>query len=292
MWEENRYCSLLNISQHSQTNQDIYFQFHFADICKDQHGISTITYAGRQLKMEDYKWQTLFETEKQELNMCGRKIHVWSFCVDEHLQVQQGYLQYTQRTFARFQCSHCCRWWNSAQVHILFLIRLDAKSRCGTVKMKIFRQRCRRCNVSTFEKAEISEGNSKRVIINLISKIQSKFYERKNTRPPLEPEVYSDVVEGPHEKKYCEACKMQVCHWNTVSEDKTMTVMSKPETFYPRATSRVYEQDNTILWPTETYGTSRPTRAVYQSPDNENVNVFLMIIVLFLIAAWLSTLDK
>ncbi|XP_069583173.1 receptor-transporting protein 3-like [Ranitomeya imitator] len=241
--------------------------------------------------MEDYKWQNLFDIEKQEFTMCGRNSHVWSFSVDEHLQVQQGYLQHTQRTFARFQCSHCCRWWDSAQVHILFLIRLDAKRRCGTVKMKIFRQRCRRCNVSTFEKAEISEENGKRVIINLTSKIQSKFYERKNTRPTLEPEVYSDDVEGPHEQKYCEACKMQVCHWNAVSEEKTMAALPKPETFYPRATSRVYEQDKTIFWPTETYVTSRPTRAVYQSPENENVNVFFVIIVFLIIVALLATSD-
>ncbi|XP_073529624.1 receptor-transporting protein 3-like [Phyllobates terribilis] len=191
----------------------------------------------------------------------------------------------------RFQCSHCCRWWNSAQVHILFLIRWDPKFKCGTVKMKIFRQRCRRCNVSTFEKAEISEENSKRVIIiNVVSKIQSKFYERKNTRPPLQPEVYSDVVEGPHETKYCEACKMQVCNWNAVSEDKTMAAMPKPETFYPRASSRVYEQDKTNFWPIETYLTSRPTRAVYQSPDDETGRIFVFIIG-FLIFALLYILD-
>ncbi|CAJ0961253.1 unnamed protein product [Ranitomeya imitator] len=68
--------------------------------------------------------------------------------------------------------------------------------------MKIFRQRCRRCNVSTFEEPDISQENSKRIIINLVSKILSKIYKWKPTRPPLEPEVYSDHIEGPHEKKY------------------------------------------------------------------------------------------
>ncbi|XP_075194620.1 receptor-transporting protein 3-like [Anomaloglossus baeobatrachus] len=233
------------------------------------------------MKMENSNWQKLFDNERQNQGIPQK----WSFCVDEHLQRQQGYLQYTQHTFASFQCSFCGRRWNSAQVHILFLIRWDAKFRNGTVKMKIFRQSCRRCNASTFEKAEISDENSKRVIINLIIKIQSKIFERKNTRQPLEPEVYNDDMEGPHEKKNCEACMMKVCPWNAVSEGKTMAAVPKPETFRPR----FYEQANNF-WPTETSVTSRTTRPVYQPQDNEDGKLYIFLLVLLLFAAWLFTL--
>ncbi|XP_077149033.1 receptor-transporting protein 3-like [Ranitomeya variabilis] len=189
--------------------------------------------------MVTYKWQNLFENETQNQGIN----YVWSFCVDKHLPKQQGYLKYTQHTFASFQCSCCGRRWNSAQVHILFLIWWNSKSRCGTVNMKIFRQRCRWCNVSTFEEPDISHENTKRIIINLVSKIQSKVYKWKLRRPPLKPEVYSDHVEGPHEKKYCEACMMKVCPWNTGYRDKTMIAMPAPEVFQHRDTSRVGEQN-------------------------------------------------
>ncbi|XP_073445545.1 receptor-transporting protein 3-like [Dendrobates tinctorius] len=184
-------------------------------------------------------WQSLFENEIHNKGIN----HVWSFYVDDHLQEQQGYLQYIQHTFASFQCSRCGRRWYSAQVHILFLIRRNAKSWCGTVHMRIFRQRCRQCNGLTFEMPKISQENSKRLIINLVSKIQSTIYQWKPRRPPLEPEVYSDDVEGPHEKKYCKACKMKVCPRKAVSEVKTAIAMP---------TSRVGKPNEENVWTKDT----------------------------------------
>ncbi|XP_073445555.1 receptor-transporting protein 3-like [Dendrobates tinctorius] len=215
--------------------------------------------------METNMWQSLFENEMQNQGIN----YVWSFYVDDHLQKQQGYLQYIQHTFASFQCSRCGRRWNSAQVHILFLIRWNAKSWRGTVHMKIFRQRCRRCNISTFEMPEISQENSKRLIINLVSKIQSMIYQWKPRRPPLEPEVYSDDVEGPHEKKYCEACKMKMCPWNAVSEDKTAIAMP---------TSKVGKQNEENVWP-------KDTTVGHESPHIGCIIclVFLILLVPFVI---------
>ncbi|XP_073529211.1 receptor-transporting protein 3-like [Phyllobates terribilis] len=228
--------------------------------------------------MEIYKWQSLFENETQNQGIN----YEWTFCMDEHLQEQHGYLKYTQHTFASFQCSRCGRRWNSVQVHVLFLIQWSAKSRCGTVNMKIFRQRCRRCNISTFEKPDISNENSKRVIMNLVSKIQCKIHKWKHARPPLEPEVYSDHIEGPHEKKYCEACKMKVCPWNAVCRDKTMVAMPTSGIIFPRATSRVGEKNGENFWATD-------TTAGHESQDNGQVIaciiflIFLLLLVVFVI---------
>ncbi|XP_075197635.1 receptor-transporting protein 3-like [Anomaloglossus baeobatrachus] len=220
--------------------------------------------------MENSKWQNLFDNELQN----QRIPYKWSVCVDDHLQWQQGYLQYTQHTFARFQCLYCGRRWNSAQVHILFLIRWDATFWCGTVNMKIFRQSCRLCNGSTFQNPTISKENSKRVIINLVIKIQRKIYGWKNTRQPLEPLVYSDHREGPHEKKYCEACKMKVCPWYEGHRAKTIvdTLIPIPETFHPQATTKGGKQNEENLWATD-------TTTAHTSQDN-GCFIFVLIVLL------------
>ncbi|XP_075717917.1 receptor-transporting protein 3-like [Rhinoderma darwinii] len=232
--------------------------------------------------MEEYTWKNIFENEREDQGIN----HVWSFSVDEHLQAQQGYLQYTQCTFARFKCSHCLRLWNSAQVHILFLIRWDRVSRHGTVKMKIFRQGCRRCNSSILEKPEITEENVKRVISNLVSKIQNMVYGQNNTNPPLKPVVYSDDLDGPHEKEHCEACKKQVC---TRNAEKTMVVKPQPIKFQPWRSSGV-QQDKDISWDKYTHVPSRPTTEVHQSPEENGV--ILLLIFFFIIAMLLFGATK
>ncbi|XP_040287016.1 receptor-transporting protein 3-like [Bufo bufo] len=227
--------------------------------------------------MEEYMWKNIFENEilDQGIN------NVWSFCVDENLRPQTGYLQYKQYTYGSFQCSSCKRWWNSAQVHIMFRIRLEPTSRRGTVIMKIYRQRCRRCNTSIFQKPEISRENIKRVISNLVSKIQSMVYGRRNTNPPLMPENYSADVDGPHEKKHCEACQMQVCSWNTEHGEKTM--VDNPQLL---ASSRIQQQTKKIFLYTN--APHRPTAAVHQSPDNESA-IIMFVLLIVLIVVWLFT---
>lgn len=233
--------------------------------------------------MEEHRWQNLFENEiqDQEIN------HVWSFMVDEHLLKEQGYLQYTQSTFARFQCSHCSRWWNSAKVHILFLIRWDRTYRRGTVKMRIFKQKCRRCYSSVLENPEITKENVNRVISNLVSKIQSMVYGQKNTRPPLSPVIYSDDLEGPHEKEHCEACKMQVCPWNAEHQEKT--AKPQPVNFHRWTNPGIQEQNKTIAWTSNNCAPYHLTTTVHQDENNE-VSFFVLIIIL--IVAFLIIITK
>ncbi|KAM3930930.1 receptor-transporting protein 3-like [Leptodactylus fuscus] len=227
--------------------------------------------------MEESTWKNIFENELEDQGIN----HVWSLCVDEHLKAQQGYLQYTQCTFARFHCSHCSRWWNSAQVHILFLIKSDRRSRGGAVKMRIFKQECRRCNVSILQKPEITHENMKRVISNLVSKIQSMTYGQNNKNPPLNPIIYSNDVEGPHEKKHCEACKLKVCPWNIEHGEKIMVANPQPAKLHPWASSGVQQQDKRSSFATYTSIPSSPSRAVHELPHDTVVTFVIIIFIIF-----------
>ncbi|XP_075058429.1 receptor-transporting protein 3-like [Mixophyes fleayi] len=231
--------------------------------------------------MDEYTWKNMFQNELDDQGVP----RVWSFCMEENLQPQQGYLQYTQCTFARFQCSRCSRWWNSAQVHILFLIRWDKHSRRGTVRMRIYRQECKRCNFAVLEKAEITEENSKRVISNLVSKIQSMVYRKNSGNVILPPVVYSDDIEGPHDKEHCEACKEKVCRWKAVDTDIRGHVI-KPQSAQLQIGQRLRVQENyqDFPWPTSyapSYAPSiRPSTAAHQT---QNVEIGVVILIIFII---------
>ncbi|XP_018117940.1 receptor-transporting protein 3 [Xenopus laevis] len=160
-------------------------------------------------------WRDVFQDRIEELLVP----HVWNLTVDTSLQKQPGWLQYTQCTFGRFRCSLCTRWWNSAEIHVLFLMKLDRTMRRGTVNMRIFRQECKKCTSAVMEKPEISLENITIIIGNLVKRIQSKFYSLNIRNEDAKPAVYSERREGPHNKEHCEACKQNVCRW-LVSEVK------------------------------------------------------------------------
>ncbi|XP_053569001.1 receptor-transporting protein 4 [Bombina bombina] len=179
--------------------------------------------------MDETSWRDEFDSKIEEIQVP----HKWNLSVDSHLkQEKQGWLLYTQCTFARFTCSHCRRWWNSAEVHILFAIKLDGN---GIVKMRIFRQECKRCNNSVMEKPEITYENLKRVISNLVNRIKSKIYRQSNGNEDLKSVIYSDKIEGPHDKAHCEACKHQVCQWQIIDEEQqSPSDLQEPSTDWPR----------------------------------------------------------
>uniref|UniRef100_A0A803KIS1 SH3 domain-binding protein 5-like n=1 Tax=Xenopus tropicalis TaxID=8364 RepID=A0A803KIS1_XENTR len=119
-----------------------------------------------------------------------------------------------------FRCSLCSRWWNSAEIHVLFLMKLDRTMRRGTVNMQIFRQECKKCTAAVMEKPEISQENIRIIIGNLVNRIQRKFYSPNSWDLDEKPVLYSERREGPHNKEHCEACKQNVCRWQ-VLEMKT-----------------------------------------------------------------------
>lgn len=165
-------------------------------------------------------WEDEFYYEIEERRVPG----AWTLYEDESLHMEEKGAKYTQRTFARFKCSGCTRWWNSAEVHVLFFMNLNRKLKQGTIKMKIFRQECKKCSFPKWEMPEISHENIVRITTNLVNRILQVFYGKKKAKQDLKPEVYSQSMEGPHDKEHCEACKLMICEWQTVATKKPPAV--------------------------------------------------------------------
>ncbi|XP_069829487.1 receptor-transporting protein 3-like [Dendropsophus ebraccatus] len=218
--------------------------------------------------MEREIWPNQFQNELKNQGISG----IWSFYVEEGLKSSDPH--FSQHTYASFRCSRCFREWNSAQVHILFVIKWDKIYRRGTVSMRIFRQTCRRCKNSAYETPVISKENIRRVICNLVGKIESMVYGHPTTRKPLQPEVDSNDVDGPHEKEHCEACKMHVCPWNT----------SRSSQAYPGAGSRAWGQEERIPW-VNTSLQYQSTLTAHQEEENIIIIAIIFFIIFLVIAA-------
>ncbi|NXT79576.1 RTP3 protein, partial [Zapornia atra] len=132
---------------------------------------------------------------------------------DDDLQLhalRPGWKEFVQRrAFGRFQCSQCLHGWSSARVHILF--HMCRSQGWGMVRMRTFRQTCRRCAEPRLEEPQFSEETMEKLLHNLVLKILQYFYH-----VPIQPselvEVVVDVpVRGPHDSARCEGCQLGVC---------------------------------------------------------------------------------
>ncbi|CAH2247998.1 Hypothetical predicted protein [Pelobates cultripes] len=142
--------------------------------------------------------------EETEISDC------WHIIEDADLKKESGWLCYEQKTFASFTCSGCNHHWSSGVVCIMFLMLKNKKQRSGTVKMRIFRQQCRRCSFSLMEKPIITSENIRRTISNLVMKIERAFYQKNNVCVEFKP-VSTGKSDGPHDKMRCEGCKLGFC---------------------------------------------------------------------------------
>lgn len=134
----------------------------------------------------------------------------WRLIIDESLLKQDRGLYYTQNTFGGFNCSSCRHHWKSSKINILFLMNLHKNSKRGTIKMRIFRQECKICSTNVLENPQITHENIERVVSNVVTKIQKKFYGLYDPSDDLKPQAYGRS-EGPHDKLHCEACKYNLC---------------------------------------------------------------------------------
>ncbi|XP_066458380.1 receptor-transporting protein 3-like [Eleutherodactylus coqui] len=214
--------------------------------------------------MDAKSWKDEFYNEIEERGVRGH----WELYGDDNLNTQERGAQYTQRTFGRFQCSGCKRWWNSAEVHVLFFMTLNKPLRQGTVKMRIFRQECKRCSFPKLEKPEISHENIIRITKNLVNRILQVFYGEMKLKQNLKPEVYSKDMEGPHDKEHCEACKLQICKWSMVTTKQQLTVkgsFAQKNAVYTPKTPTKAEQSWTAG---KTSPSVFPTTTNYQGPES------------------------
>ncbi|OCT78531.1 receptor-transporting protein 3 [Xenopus laevis] len=169
--------------------------------------------------MEARNWTTLFEDELERI----AAPHEWAFTLDSTLQKQSdGWLIYTPWTFGRFRCSFCSNCWDSAQVNLLFLLKLYRFRRCGEVKLRIFKQKCRMCTFPVMEEPEISQENIRIAIANLVNRIQRKIYGKNNCIKDQKPVAPDNYIEGPHKKEHCEACQAKVCYTSMLNMDRNI----------------------------------------------------------------------
>ncbi|XP_063264726.1 uncharacterized protein LOC134556273 [Prinia subflava] len=110
----------------------------------------------------------------------------------------------------RFQCSQCFHEWSSAKVHILF--HMCHCQGWGTVQMRIFRQKCRRCPNPRLEDPDFSLETTEAILHNLVIKILQYFYKKPVQPSDLLEVVVDTPVTGPHDCAHCEACQLGICN--------------------------------------------------------------------------------
>ncbi|KAM9358465.1 receptor-transporting protein 2-like [Symphorus nematophorus] len=151
-------------------------------------------------------WTGTFQIKIENL----QKEDSWRLEFDDSLvpnSPEYDWEQYIRNTGARFKCTKCGRTWPSNRVMVVFHMRLTSGQ--GVVKVRRFRQNCKRCNEAPMEKPSITPENVDILLENLVEKIRIKCYHEdlgRGNRPPV-----SLVSKSPHEPSHCEACRHGIC---------------------------------------------------------------------------------
>ncbi|XP_029472899.1 receptor-transporting protein 3-like [Rhinatrema bivittatum] len=158
--------------------------------------------------MDLYIWNSILEDKlkKKGLN------DPWTLALDDSIQPNQGWKRYTLQIFGRFRCSGCSRTWASAKIQILFHMKLETMpERRGWVKMRVFKQECKKCSGATFEEPEFLSENIEVALEKLVSRIQEKCYRDLSGKSTTSAFNYTGKQDGPHESAHCEACRLGLC---------------------------------------------------------------------------------
>ncbi|XP_030083051.2 receptor-transporting protein 4-like [Serinus canaria] len=184
-------------------------------------------------------WQDIFAAKIEEMHITD----LWTLLKDDALQLQAcrpGWKEFVQRrALGRFQCSQCFHNWSSAKVHVLFHMYHCPGG--GTVWMRIFRQKCRRCPNSRLEDPQFSLDTVETILHNLVIKILQYFYKKPVQPSDLLEVVVDTPVTGPHDRAHCEACELGICSrapaldaWKSwMDEDEVRMHSSKPWLVWP-----------------------------------------------------------
>ncbi|XP_051482813.1 receptor-transporting protein 3-like [Apus apus] len=156
-------------------------------------------------------WQDIFAAKIADRHLKES----WVLQEDDTLQIhapRSGWKEFVQyRALARFQCSQCFHEWSSARVHVVFhMCRSRSRGR-GKVKMRVFRQACRRCPDPQLEEPEFSQETMERLLHNLVLNILKDFYHMPIQPSDLMEVVVDAVVAGPHDSTRCEGCQLGFC---------------------------------------------------------------------------------
>ncbi|XP_076433292.1 receptor-transporting protein 3 isoform X2 [Peromyscus maniculatus bairdii] len=161
--------------------------------------------------MEDIElWQQVFQELIQEV----KPWHKWTLTQDNGLLpdvLKPGWMQYQQKTFARFHCSCCSRSWASGCVLTIFHMHWCEKKGQGQVKMRVFAQRCNKCPEPLFAAPEFTWDNISRILNNLLFRILKKCYGEGFKQMDEIPLHGDTSLQGPHDSSNCEACLQGFC---------------------------------------------------------------------------------
>ncbi|RLW00685.1 hypothetical protein DV515_00008701, partial [Chloebia gouldiae] len=191
-------------------------------------------------------WQRIFAVKMEERHITDP----WTLLEDDALQVQAcrpGWKEFVQRhALGRFQCSQCFYNWSSAKVHILF--HMCHCQGWGTVLMRIFRQKCRRCPNSQLEDPDFSLDTVETILHNLVIKILQYFYKK-----PVQPSDLLEVVvdtpaTGPHDRAHCEACELGICN-----RSQRAPALDAWKPLMDEDKSRMHSFESGLAWPSEAW---------------------------------------
>ncbi|KAJ1087173.1 hypothetical protein NDU88_000362 [Pleurodeles waltl] len=230
----------------------------------------------------DETWYTLFYIRAEELE----RGHTWVLVPDNQGEQGSGWKKYTVETRGSFRCTKCRRWWTSAQVHIVFHLRLNRLESEGLVKMRLFRQECKRCSAGCFEDPTFTPEIIDNVLGKLMGRLRKTCYGEQVADDQASSSISYGRREGPHEKQHCEACRLGLCDWRASNHDPPdapplrQSVASSPtgepiEEMQNRTHSRFNEYEainaTNALWPTPQDNASNVANPVSSSvipPNN------------------------
>ncbi|XP_065115523.1 receptor-transporting protein 3-like [Paramisgurnus dabryanus] len=153
-------------------------------------------------------WNSAVQEKSSELHE-----DTWQVIFDETItpnNTAHGWYHYISGSFASFKCSLCKRSWVSKRVQVVFHFYLNAGSNEGTIKVRRFKQKCRRCTGARMEDPNFAVENIDVLVERLVGKIRMRCY-RENLGETNRSSKFEGKVNGPHEKSHCEACQGGFC---------------------------------------------------------------------------------
>ncbi|UJR08322.1 hypothetical protein I4U23_012593 [Adineta vaga] len=143
-----------------------------------------------------HKW-TLKQAHRHATHMFG------------HLQTQRC----MERTkYAKFHCPKCSKGWASAKAKV-DLYYPNFNQRLGQVTIRFYGQECRRCSRkgTYYVDPEFELDDIRFILEKLYERIGWDCYHKERPKTTKTYVERDNKIQGPHEEKLCEACKMGRC---------------------------------------------------------------------------------
>ncbi|XP_078521863.1 receptor-transporting protein 2-like [Lissotriton helveticus] len=179
--------------------------------------------------MEEEALNSLFQSKMAAL----RPRDQWTLDLDDTAEALPGWKQYTLHASARFKCSACGRRWESSKVRMIFNIR-KASRRVpqGCVKMRVFKQECRRCNAAILEEPEFMIENIDVAVDRLVTRIRKVCYGEDVSDRHVRDFITSGSNEGPHDSAHCEACQLGLCDHKPPAKNQEAPMVNRVRSSY------------------------------------------------------------